>query len=274
MQAVAGAGAARASAKDAQGSDSDVTDAFVVDETGAPVPSDRRFAAAVAAVTAAFGDPTRREIYLHVRSTPGTTASEVAAVFSLHPNVARHHLDRLAAGGYLEVTLERPPSAGAGRPSKRYKAADAEGADPTVEMLGRRDDLLVSLLGEALTLLGPDDAERMAERVGEKYGRALAERMEPGEGQRSLRAAMHTVADALTAQGFAAHAEDRGTATAVVAEQCPFGEAASAHPVICAVDRGMVRGLLAGLCGEMVQGSTQVVLSSRARGDDACAALV
>jgi predicted ArsR family transcriptional regulator len=273
VHAVAGAGAARASAKDAEGSGSDVRDAFV-DETGAPAPSDRRFAAAVAAVTAAFGDPTRREIYLHVRSTPGTTASEVAAVFSLHPNVARHHLDRLAAGGYLEVTLERPPSAGAGRPSKRYKAADAEGADPTVEMLGRRDDLLVSLLGEALTLLGPDDAERMAERVGEKYGRALAERMEPGEGQRSLRAAMHTVADALTAQGFAAHAEDRGTATAVVAEQCPFGEAASAHPVICAVDRGMVRGLLAGLCGEMVQGSTQVVLSSRARGDDACAALV
>jgi predicted ArsR family transcriptional regulator len=237
-------------------------------------PSDRRFSAAVAAVTAAFGDPTRREIYLHVRSRPGTTASEVAASFSLHPNVARHHLDRLAAGGYLEVTLNRSPTAGAGRPSKRYRATDVDGSDPTVELLGRRDDLLVSLLGEALTLLGPEVAERMAERVGDQYGRTLAERMEPGEGQRSLRAAMHTIADALTAQGFAAHAEDRGTATAVVAEQCPFGEAASQHPVICAVDRGMVRGLLAGLCGELVQDSTRVVLSSRARGDDACAALV
>jgi predicted ArsR family transcriptional regulator len=266
VHAVAGAGAARGSAED--------TETFAADDPKASAPSDRRFAAAVAAVTAAFGDPTRREIYLHVRSKPGTTASEVAAVFSLHPNVARHHLDRLAAGGYLEVTLERPPSAGAGRPSKRYRAADDGSSDPTVELLGRRDDLLVSLLGEALALLGPDEAERMAERVGEKYGRALAERIEPGEGQRSLRAAMHTVADALTAQGFAAHAEDRGSATAVVAEQCPFGEAASAHPVICAVDRGMVRGLLAGLCGELVQDSTRVVLSSRARGDDACAALV
>jgi predicted ArsR family transcriptional regulator len=98
--------------------------------------------------------------------------------------------------------------------------------------------------------------------------------MEPGEGQRSLRAAMHTIADALTAHGFAAHAEDRGTSTAIVAEQCPFGEAASQHPVICAVDRGMVRGLLAGLCGERVQDATRVVLSSRARGDDACTALV
>ena len=61
---------------------------------------------------------------------------------------------------------------------------------------------------------------------------------------------MHAVADALTAHGFAAHAEDRGDAIAVVAEHCPFGDAASQHPVICAVDRGMIRGLLAGLCGQ------------------------
>jgi predicted ArsR family transcriptional regulator len=232
-----------------------------------------RFSAAVAAVTSAFGDPTRREIYLHVRSRPGATASEVASAFSLHPNVARHHLDRLAAGGYLAVTLERAADGGAGRPSKHYRAAEGPGSDPTVELVGRRDELLVSLLAAALTMLGPDEAERMAERVGEGYGRLLAERMEPGEGQRSLRAAMHAIADALTAHGFAAHAEDRGASTAVVAEHCPFGEAAMAHPVICAVDRGMVRGLLSSLCG-MADDAIPVVLSSRARGDDACAALV
>ena len=82
--------------------------------------------------------------------------------------MARHHLDRLAAGGYLEVTLERSPTAGAGRPSKRYRAADGPGGDPTVDFASHRDDLLVSLLGEALELLGPDEAERMAERVGEE----------------------------------------------------------------------------------------------------------
>ncbi len=243
-------------------------------DLGSGAPADRRFSAAVAAVTSAFGDPTRREIYLHVRSHPGATASEVAAAFSLHPNVARHHLDRLASGGYVEVSLERPPSAGAGRPSKRYRAADGPGADPTLDLVTHRDDLVVSLLAEALELLGPVEAERMAERVGEDYGRVLAERMEPGEGQRSLRAAMHAIADALTAHGFAAHAEDRGESTAVVAEHCPFGEAAAQHPVICAVDRGMVRGLLAGLCGSTADEPIPVVLSSRARGDDACAALV
>ena len=240
----------------------------------APEPADRRFSAAVAAVTSAFGDPTRREIYLHVRSHPGATASEVAASFSLHPNVARHHLDRLSAGGYLDVSLERAPSAGAGRPSKHYRAAGDPGGDLSLELVTQRNDLVVSLLVEALELLGPAEAERLAERVGEEFGRVLAERMEPGEGQRSLRAAMHAIADTLTAHGFAAHAEDRGNATAVVAEHCPFGDAAAQHPVICAVDRGLVRGLLAELCGATPGGPIPVVLSSRARGDDACAALV
>lgn len=238
--------------------------------TGA-VPSDNDFSAAAAAVTSAFGDPTRREIYLFVRANPGATASEVATRFSLHPNVARHHLERLAAGGYVDVTMERSEGHGAGRPSKRFTVI---GNDPTLDLLTRRDDLLILLLQEALNLLGPEAAEHMAERVGEEYGRSLAGHMAPGDGQRSLRAAMHAIADTLTAHGFSAHAEDQGASTAVVADSCPFGDAASQYPVLCAVDRGMVKGLLAGLCGENPEGAVPVVLSSRARGDDACVALV
>ena len=67
---------------------------------------------AVTAITSAFGDPTRREIYLfaHERSDEdagGVTAAEVAEQFDLHPNVARHHLDKLAGGGYVEVATGR-----------------------------------------------------------------------------------------------------------------------------------------------------------------------
>ena len=99
-------------------------------------------------------------------------------------------------------------------------------------------------------MLGPQAAETMAERVGEEYGRRLAGQMSPAESQRSVRTAMHAIADTLTAHGFAAHAEDQGATTAVVADNCPFGDAATQHPVLCAVDRGMVKGLLAGLCGD------------------------
>ena len=96
--------------------------------------------------------------------------------------------------------------------------------------------------------------------------------MTSSEGQRTVRAAMHVVAETLTAHGFAAHAEDRGETTAVVAEHCPFGDGSSTNPVLCAVDRGMVKGLLAGLCGTESQRALPVILSSRARGDDTCAA--
>lgn len=230
---------------------------------------DDQFSAAMTAVTSAFGDPTRRDIYLFVRSNPGATASEVAAHFALHPNVARHHLDRLTTGGYVEVTMERLPGTGAGRPSKRFRAV---ASDSALDFLTRRNDLLVLLLQSALQLLGPVAAESMAERVGEEYGRTLALQMSPGDGQRSLRTAMHAIADTLTAHGFAAHAEDLDDTTSVVADNCPFGDAASQYPVLCAVDRGMVSGLLAGLCGEDVNKGVPVVLSSRARGDDQCVA--
>jgi predicted ArsR family transcriptional regulator len=236
-------------------------------EAAAPL-TDHEFSAAVVAVTSAFGDPTRRQIYLYARDRePGVTAADVAERFGLHPNVARHHLDKLAAGGYLEVHLARSAGGGAGRPSKRYRAS---GPAAGLEMPLRGDDLMITLLGRALALLPPDEAEVMAEEVGEQYGRELAAHMSTGEGQRSFRAALHAVADALTAHGFAAHAEARGRTLALIKEECPFFDAARQHPVICAVDRGMVRGMLAGLYGRPVTGIEQ----SRALGDDACVTVI
>ena len=79
---------------------------------------------------------------------------------------------------------------------------------------------------------------------------------------------MATVAEAMTSHGFAARAELGETGSAVVVEHCPFGEAAAHHPVLCAVDKGMVAGMLEGL-GASSDGM-EVQLSSRRRGDDDC----
>jgi predicted ArsR family transcriptional regulator len=229
--------------------------------------SPEAFSAAVSAITTAFGDPTRRDIYLFAREQPeGVSAAMVAARFDLHANVARHHLDKLAAGGYLHVGVDQV-HAGAGRPSKRYRASHKE---MELQFPARRDDLLIVLLGRALALVPADQAEVMAEEVGHEYGLALAKEMSPGETQRSFRAALHAVAEAFTAHGFAAHAEARGGSLAIIAEQCPFGSAAQQHPVICAVDRGMVKGMLAGLYGDTAPETT----SSRPRGDDVCVTTV
>jgi predicted ArsR family transcriptional regulator len=221
------------------------------------------FGAAVAAVTSAFGDPTRRDIYVLVRAHPeGLRAAEVAKEFSLHPNVARHHLEKLASGGYLLVELSRNESAG--RPSKIYRAASH---DTQLNFPPRRDDLLGTLLARALERLTRDEAKALAEDVGYEYGLALASNMEPGDGHRSVKAAVASVADALTAHGFAAHAEARGDSLTLVSEHCPFGEAAQRYPhVLCAVDTGMVRGMLEGLYG-----ATQPhIEESRPGGDRHC----
>ncbi len=220
------------------------------------------FSAAVAAITAAFGDATRRGIYLYVRETEGSTASQVAERFALHPNVARHHLDKLAAGGYLEVYLNHGGAA-VGRPSKRYRLP-AGAASP---IPAQRDDLLVLLLARLLPLVEPAAAERVAYEVGAEYGRTLGSQMSPGEAPRSVRTAMQAVADALTAHGFAAHASEADQQAGVVRGHCPFGNAALEHPVLCAADRGLVEGLVSVLCGSTVE----VQLSSRARGDEVCA---
>ena len=221
------------------------------------------FAAAVSAVTNAFGDPTRRAIYLFVRASPeGVRAAEVAAQFELHPNVARHHLEKLAGGGYLGVELSRHETAG--RPSKIYRSAPL---DTHLAFPPRRDDLLGTLLARAIERLPRDEATALAEEVGYEYGRSLAARMEPGEGNRSAKAAVASVADALTAHGFAAHTEARGGGLTLVSEHCPFGAAAQRYPhVLCAVDQGMIRGMLDGLYGE----TQPQIEESRPDGDDHC----
>lgn len=231
------------------------------------------FASAVTAVTSAFGDPTRRKVYLFVRERPGgATASEVAAHADVHANVARHHLDKLVAGGYLRVEAQRSHS-GAGRPSKLYLAT--QDPDAALELPVRHDDVLVALLGRALAALPPEEAEAMAEEVGAEFGRRMAATMgDTTDQQRSLRSALHAVADALTAHGFAAHAERRNNELAIVAEHCPFGDAVMANPVICAVDRGMVRGLVAELVGSEPAETTVALQSSKPQGDEVCVTAV
>jgi predicted ArsR family transcriptional regulator len=229
--------------------------------------SPTEFASAVTAIASAFGDPTRRDIFLFAHETPeGVTASAVAEHFDLHVNVARHHLDKLAAGGYLEVATERP-SGGAGRPSKRYRVTEPE---VTLDVNVRHDDVLVTLLGRALEQLPPGKAAELAEEVGEEYGRTMASSLGAETAQRSFRAALHAVADALTAHGFAARAEKHGNELRIVSEHCPFGGAAVEHPVICAVDRGMVKGMLGALYGD----TSPVTEASRSTGDEVCVTAV
>ena len=81
---------------------------------------------------------------------------------------------------------------------------------------------------------------------------------------------MQAVADALTAHGFAAHADQRNDQSRIVTSHCPFGDVAIDNPVICAVDRGMVKGMLEGLYGE----TDPSTIASLPQGDTICTTTV
>ena len=63
-----------------------------------------------------------------------------------------------------------------------------------------------------------------------------------------------------------ADAEGAGDDLQIVSDHCPFGGASVVSPVVCAVDRGMVKGMLAALYGE----TDPETAMSRALGDDTC----
>ncbi|MFL3012299.1 MAG: helix-turn-helix transcriptional regulator [Acidimicrobiales bacterium] len=219
------------------------------------------FASIVTAITGAFGDPTRREIYLHIRECEeGSNASQIAEKFSLHPNVARHHLDKLLSGGYLEVSLKKNTGSTAGRPSKTYKVSNS---DQPLTLDVRRDSILISLLARTLSLLPSEEAEKLAEEVGSEVGRSMAESLGIKETQRSFRSAT----DAIISHGFSARAEQSENGQLrILSEHCPFGSMPIEHPVICAVDRGLVRGMLSILYGDVKTDLT----SSLPMGNEVC----
>ncbi len=219
------------------------------------------FNATVTSLTHSFGDRTRRAIYLYLRENPGTTAAELAEHCQVHANVVRHHLERLAEGGY--VTYDSLRKTTVGRPAKGYRVVDTA---PAMEAAVRRDALLVALLERALDRLGADEAEVIARQVGVEYGRGLGANGATLETGRPVKAALASIAGLLNAHGFAARAEDEENGVSVVSENCPFGLAARHHPVLCAVDRGLIAGMLEGVGSAR----TAVTLSSRALGDESC----
>jgi predicted ArsR family transcriptional regulator len=196
-------------------------------------------------LAATLGDPTRRGIYVTVReSADPVTAGQIAHLFEIHPNVARHHLDRLVDGGYLRVSERRPAGTrggGAGRPAKGYEPT---GKEIVVSYPARRYDLLAELLVRVIRRIGPDEAPDVAEQVGLEYGRQLAAEVGGDDGDRSgVTEALSAVARAMMGVGFGITPdEDQQT---LVTVHCPFGTTAAEHPeVVCRLDQGIVRGLM------------------------------
>jgi predicted ArsR family transcriptional regulator len=218
----------------------------------------------IADLAGTLGDATRRGIYISVRESPEPmTASRIAELFDIHSNVARHHLDRLVADGYLRVTRRRVDGRtgpGAGRPAKHYEPTSKP---VSVQFPVRRHDLLAELLLRVVERVAPDRAADIAEEVGLEYGRELATEIGfPDDA--GYDAAARAVATALMGVGFEVEAQPGGHR--LVTRFCPFGETATNHPdVVCRLDQGLVRGLL-----ESARNGNVAVVTPHTSADEVC----
>lgn len=213
------------------------------------------------ALTAALGDTTRRGIYLAVRSSPASvTVADMAASFDIHPNVARHHLDKLVSDGWLQVSRRRrgeKTGPGAGRPAKHYEPTAKE---VSVQFPERRYELLAELLVRTLERMDADRAADIAEEIGREYGEQLAAARghdDPGD-------TLRNVVTAMLGLGFetTANHDER----LLLTSSCPFAGTADAHPdIVCRLDKGIVQGL-AGTADT----SVAVAITPRSKRGDVC----
>jgi predicted ArsR family transcriptional regulator len=215
----------------------------------------------------AFADPDLREALSLARGrSSDLTADDAAAALGVHRNVARARLDRLAAAGLLEVTFERRTGRtgpGAGRPAKVYRVAPETAA---VEFPPRR---FTSLVGRLLDELPEAGRAQTLRRVGEDFGRELAEaaRLKPAA---TVRAGLERVCAAVRSLGFQASLQEiRGDTAVIATPTCPLRPLVAEHPEAAEIDRGMWAGLvergLKGMSAASVACETANCLDGHAR---------
>src|SRR5438067_368516 len=116
--------------------------------------------AAVGAI-ALLDEPRRRALYEYVTSRPEPVGrDEAATALGIGRELAAFHLDRLAAGGLLDVEYRRlgeRRGPGGGRPAKLYRRSARE---VSVSLPARDYERLAGLLAEAIE--GDPDAGAQA----------------------------------------------------------------------------------------------------------------
>ncbi len=197
------------------------------------------------AVVQLLSDPQRRAVFQCLRSAgEPMTRDAVAAALGVSRPLAVFHLDRLAEAGLLDVSYARPAGRGgpgAGRPAKRYAAADVEAS---AAIPARRYDLAARLFARALAEASADDGTLRAAELAEEEGRAMGA-ARPVRGRAGARRYLTAAASALDRFGYETEPMDSDR---VRLRNCPFRAVVAESPeTMCLVNQRFVDGLLQGL---------------------------
>jgi predicted ArsR family transcriptional regulator len=182
--------------------------------------------AAIERLVGALQDPTRRSILLSFYEDPGPHGvDDVAAVAGVHRTVAFSHLERLAAGGFLDTSQRR---GGPGKPAKLYRlvAGPLELHHPA-----RQFATLAGLLAAGLAGFGSSGVDA-AREAGRRHGSTLA-------GGTTTSPAQALLPLVLLGGEYAVEGDT------VLVRNCIFREACGSAPqIVCHLHAGMIEGAL------------------------------
>jgi predicted ArsR family transcriptional regulator len=202
--------------------------------------------------------PTRERVARSILENGPSTAAALAERLTLTPAAVRRHLDQLVAVGALEAREPRIQGArGRGRPARVFLLTDS-GRDTFLQAY---DDLAARALrfvrdsggAEAVTefarLRTADIEDRFRSRVGSA---------DPDD-------RVHALADALTADGYAASVRSTSVGDQICQHHCPVAHVAAEFPQLCEAETEVFARLL----GRHVQR-----LATIAHGDGICTTYV
>jgi predicted ArsR family transcriptional regulator len=200
-------------------------------------------------------DRTRDAVARLVLERGPQSAAALAEVLGLSPAAVRRHLDALVADGLLAERDPRPePHRGRGRPARVYALTDqGRAAFPHAY-----DDLATT----ALRYLRETGGESAVTAFAEHRAKTLADTMRPTVQAHATPATRaEALAEALSANGYAATTEDAAAGIQVCQHHCPVAHVAAEFPELCEAETRA----LAEVLGTYVQR-----LATIAHGDGVC----
>lgn len=188
--------------------------------------------ASVAALTS-LDDPIRRRLYEFVveRDEPVSREAAAAAV-GIGRTLAAYHLDKLADGGLLAVSYQRPAGRGgpgAGRPAKLYTRT----AEEIVVSVPPRDYLLLARL--------------LVSSIEQDAGGAVRSALGAAARETGRRAAIDADGDMVAALRDCGYLPQSDAEGGITLRNCPFHSVAKDHlEVVCGLNLQLVEGVIDG----------------------------
>lgn len=198
--------------------------------------------------------PTRERVANSILEEGPSTALQLARRLSLTPAAVRRHLDQLLLDGVLEARDQRVNGTrGRGRPAKVFVIAETGR-----NHFDQRYDVLAAGALRYLQSTGGEEAVQAfaRHRVGE-----LEERIRPLIDAAAPEDRPRVLAEALTADGFAASTKLAPSGEQVCQHHCPVAHVAEEFPQLCEAETEVFSRLL---------GSHVQRLATIAHGDGVC----